>query len=258
MGSALINGICEASSFPPCNIYVSDQNRQQIEKIDDSSVHPVDTNIELVSLSDIIVLAVKPAQAFDVLREIAPYVNESKTVISIAAGLSLAKITELLPKANIRVVRAMPNINATVNAGLTAFCANSAAVGDRAVVKQIFNSVGTCIELPEAQFHTFTAIAGSGPGFIFYFAELLKKICEEKGLKGVADKIVRHLFFGSGKLLLSTESEPKDLKKMVSSPGGTTVAGLEVLRQEGYERLLRDVINASEKRSREIGEVHNE
>ncbi len=258
MGGALLAGILDTGLFPPERACAADKDALRLAGFNNLGVACEKSNKALSESSDIIILAVKPFDAPEAIGEIGPSLGEGKILISVVAGLTIKKIEKLLGNPDIPVIRAMPNINVKAGKGITAFCINRAASGYEQKAAEIFSSVGIAIQLPEDKMNTVTAIAGSGPGFIFYIAEIIKDICEKKGLSEWALEITANLLAGTGKLLLETGEEPADLKKKVSSPGGTTVAGLEVMDKKGLRATLLEAVDAAERRGSEISEADNE
>ncbi|MCX8082841.1 MAG: pyrroline-5-carboxylate reductase [bacterium] len=253
MGSILIDAIVSTGLYPPSSVYVSDVRKQNVNKIKKKFGVLSSDNRNLTEKSDIIIIAVKPNNVKDVISEIKDILTPSKVIISIAAGLSTEKIEKIIGKKAIPIIRVMPNINVKVKAGIIAYCNGRYAKKYCKIVEDIFSPLGIVLKLPERMFDTITAISGSGPGFLFYIAETIQKIAEEKHLtRKQSALIVKYLFYGSAKMLFDTGIEPAILKSMVTSPGGTTLAGLEVFEKEKFPSLLKRVIERAEKRSKEL------
>lgn len=254
MGKSLAEGISE--KFNKKYIIVSDKDKKKLDIAKKLKFNSAE-NALLAKSSDIIILAVKPSIVESVIEEIKPFINGKKLLISIAAGVPLKKIEKKIEK-KIPVIRVMPNINVKVKAGIIAYCKGKYAKGEKydRLVEEIFSPVGIILKLPENKFDTITAISGSGPGFIFYIAEILQKICEKKGIKGKrAISLIKTLFYGSGKMLFENDQSPKELKDMVCSPKGTTIAGIEVFEKNNFPILLEKVINKSERRSKQLSKT---
>jgi pyrroline-5-carboxylate reductase len=217
-------------------------------------------NAETLRRSDVIVLAVKPGSvpaALAELRAAAPAELERALWISIAAGVPLAVLEAgLSPRA--RVVRAMPNTPALVRAGATGLVGNAAArPEDRALARALFESVGVAWEAPvEAQLDAVTGVSGSGPAYLFAFLEALIEAGAAVGLPaGVAEQLAKHTVFGAAKLALESERSPAELRRQVSSPGGTTLAGLARLEAGGFARAIAEAVAAATHRAGELGEA---
>ncbi len=205
---------------------------------------------------DIIFLAVKPQQMSEAIKVFSG-INFSKTLfISIAAGLSFdwfqSKLTE-----DIKLVRAMPNLPASVGFGVTGYCkTNNVNEIELIDVQDLLNAFGKAVYLESETFiDVVTAISGSGPAYVFYFAEVLFKIGLNLGLsKKNAKALATETIIGSARLLEMSNIDPKVLKENVTSPGGTTEAGLEILASKDYGLydLLKNTVNAAKKRAKDL------
>ncbi len=215
-------------------------------------------NAEAVSASDVVVLAIKPDVVDDVLKALgAPGSHdlERPLWISIAAGIGIADIESRLP-AGARVVRAMPNTPALTRCGATAFAANPAATPrDRAAALGLFESVGYAWEAPnEGLLDAVTGLSGSGPAYVFLFLEALGDAGVRAGLpRDAAYQLAFHTVRGAAQLAIESGRHPAALKDQVTSPGGTTIAGLERLEAGGVRAALHEAVAAATRRSRELG-----
>jgi len=213
-------------------------------------------NDALVSASDVVVLAVKPgvvAQALADLRDDRDR-GSGPLWISIAAGIPLARLAAPLP-AGARIVRAMPNTPALVRAGATGLARNEATTdADLAVARALFESVGEVWEAPEeALIDAVTGLSGSGPAYLFLLLEALCAAGEQVGLpRDAAAKLALQTTFGAAKLALESADDPAALRERVSSPGGTTLAGLAELEAGGFRQLVANAVRAATARSREL------
>jgi pyrroline-5-carboxylate reductase len=215
-------------------------------------------NRELVAQSDLVVLAVKPSQVTTVLRELGGPGNASLTRplwVSIAAGVSLSSLAENLPP-DARLVRSMPNTPALVGEGATAFVANPEATeADRAAARVLFESVGTAWEAPsEGLLDAVTGLSGSGPAYVFAFLEALGDAGVHMGLpRDASYALATQTVLGAARLALESGRHPAELREQVTSPGGTTIAGLERLEAAGFRSAIHDAVEAATRRSRELG-----
>ncbi|MCS7180043.1 MAG: pyrroline-5-carboxylate reductase [bacterium] len=249
MGSSILDGILEKKVIRKDNIFVFDIDKKKIRNL---SVNILKSNREISEFSDIIIVAVKPKDAKNVFEEIKENLNSKKLIISIMAGIKIKNIEKIVGE-NIPIVRVMPNLNVKVKSGIIVYCYNKYGKKYEGFIKKIFLPIGIVIKMPEDKFDTITAICGSGPGFLFYIAEEFEKICIEKGISSqISNDLVSTLFFGTGKMLFETKIEPQKLKEMVSSPGGTTIAGLNIFEKEKFGYILRKAIEAAEERSKEL------
>lgn len=248
MGSVLAEGIISAGRY---RLYVSDVKREKLKKPVKLGAQPA-SNTELAENSDVIILAVKPDKVVETIEEIKSFLTPSKILISIAAGISTAAI-EKVSGGKTSVVRLMPNVNVRVKAGLLPYCTGRYAAGCGKLTEQIFSPLGIVFKLPEKKFDSVTAISGSGPGFLFYIAENISAVCRRKGFTDKQSRaITAYLLYGAGKMLVETGLAPETLKQTVTSPGGTTLAGLNVFKQKNFPHILKKVIDSAEKRSREL------
>lgn len=221
-------------------------------------IQTFESNPDLVARSDVVVLAVKPAVAPRVLAEIsaaAPGAAGAPLWVSIAAGVALASLEGSLPEGT-RVVRAMPNTPALVGSGATAWVANPAAtVADRAATATLFEAVGLAWEAPhEALLDAVTGLSGSGPAYVLVFLEALGDAGVRMGLpREAAYRLAFQTVLGTARLALETGRHPAALKDQVTSPGGTTIAGLERLEALGLRAAVHAAVEAATQRSRELG-----
>jgi pyrroline-5-carboxylate reductase len=217
-------------------------------------------NAVVLESSDIVVLAVKPGIVAPVLEELAASTRSDCTRplwISIAAGIPLSALEAPLGEAA-RVVRAMPNTPALVGAGATALASNAATTAeDRALARQLFESVGSVWEAPaEPLLDAVTGLSGSGPAFVLVFLEALGEAGVKVGLpREAASKLALQTLLGTARLALESGEEPAALREQVTSPGGTTLAGLERLEAAGLRAAVHAAVEAATRRSRELGKV---
>lgn len=212
-----------------------------------------------VGLADcrIIVLAVKPQVMGKVLAQNLQYFSSEQLVISIAAGISLDFLESALGGRGCRLVRVMPNTPALVMEGASALCGGFRATpGDLDAARLIFDAVGSSVVLSEAEMDAVTGLSGSGPAYVFSFIEALIDSGVKVGLaRAVAEKLVLQTVLGSVRLALSTGAHPAALRAMVTSPGGTTIAGLHELERAGFQGIIMDAVAAATERSRELGRL---
>ncbi len=215
-------------------------------------------NARVARNSDVVVLAVKPGAVAAVLADLkrnAPHAIGRVLWVSIAAGVPLA-VLEAGLGAPARIVRAMPNTPALVRAGATGFFGNSATSGeDREAARVLFESVGVAWEAPaEAQLDAVTGLSGSGPAYLFAFLEALIEAGASAGLpREAAALLARQTVYGAAKLALESERSPAELRQQVSSPGGTTLAGLARLEALGFQEALGEAVRAATRRAAELG-----
>jgi pyrroline-5-carboxylate reductase len=259
MAEALAGGLI-AAGVPPASIQVSDVAAERRNTLEAAlGVRSSESNAEVARRCEIVVLAVKPAMVEPVLlalRESDPADLLAPLWISIAAGTPIAKLEGALPS-GARIVRAMPNTPALVRAGATAICGNHAATRDDiAAAAALFDSVGIHWEAPrEELLDPVTGLSGSGPAYLFRFLEALTTAGERVGLPAdAAARLATQTVFGAAKLALESEDSPARLREKVSSPGGTTLAGLARLEAEGFPEAVFAAVDAATRRARELGE----
>src|SRR5581483_2494138 len=214
------------------------------------------SNLDVVRASEIVVLSVKPQILPSVLDEVSKHLQPHALVISIAAGTPVAAIEQRLP-AGTRVVRTMPNTPALVGAGATAIAGGQHAKDDDLEATQrIFDAVGKTVVLDESQLDAVTGLSGSGPAYVFLIIEALSDAGVKMGLSRYnAQALAAQTVLGSAKLLLETNEHPGRLKDMVTSPGGTAIAGIATLEAGGLRTTLINAVEAATRRSRELGEL---
>lgn len=260
MAGALIDGLLRAGACAPSEVMAMDVRAPRLEEL--ASRHGIPTSRDLgeaTAWADVVVLATKP-QVFDrVLPAVGAAVREDALVVSIAAGVSIAAIEARIP-AGTRVVRTMPNTPALVDAGATAIAAGThAAEEDVALVKRVFDSVGVTVVLDEYLLDAVTGLSGSGPAYIFLIIEALADAGVKVGLhRDSAQLLAAQTVLGSAKLLLETGEHPGRLKDMVTSPGGTAIAGLHTLEAGGLRTTLINAVESAAKRSHELGVLLDE
>ncbi|MBI5102458.1 MAG: pyrroline-5-carboxylate reductase [Nitrospirae bacterium] len=255
MAEALIKGIKDQSggALGSMDIFVSDPSsdrRLLLEK--NYGVRTTASNTEVAAACDIIILAVKPQNMDAVLGEIAGLVDGSKTVVSIAAGITLSFLASKLKTD--RLIRVMPNTPALVQEGMSVLSVCDCFAGkEMDTVRSIFMSVGTVLTLPEKYMDSVTALSGSGPGFMAFFVEALTEGGEKMGLSGSdASELAVQTFIGTAKLL-STGMSPEKLRRMVTSPGGTTEAGLKTFSERDFFGVVEDALRSARARAEELG-----
>jgi pyrroline-5-carboxylate reductase len=255
MSGALIKGLLHAKVMAPEAILASDAKGGRLEQL--HATHGIRTttdNHALVKDCDVIVLGVKPQVIDKVLTEVGADVRPDQLVISVAAGVPLEALEARLP-AGARVVRSMPNTPATVQAGATAIAAGThASEDDLRVSRELFEAVGRVVVLDEGLLDAVTGLSGSGPAYVMLIIEALADGGVKVGLhRDTALLLAAQTVFGSAQLLLETGEHPGRLKDMVTSPGGTAIAGLHTLESGALRKTLIDAVEVASKRAAELG-----
>jgi pyrroline-5-carboxylate reductase len=210
---------------------------------------------DLPAPASVIVIAVKPGLVEKLMPELEPLIGEGSVVLSIAAGRTLAALARALP-AGTAVVRAMPNVAASVGRSMTVACANSAVSREQALASNmLLEAVGDVMWIEdESLFDAITAVSGSGPAYVFLLAECLEDAGRAAGLDAeLARQLARATVEGAGELLQRSDLSPRELREKVTSPQGVTAAALEILMgEEAVKDLLTRAVAAAAKRSREL------
>ena len=256
MGEALIKGLLAAKLVPADAIFATDVRPERLKELDRQyGIQVSSDNAELVRRADIVILAVKPQIMDAVAAEIAPGVTRRKLLISIAAGVSTDKIRARLHKDS-RLIRVMPNTPALVLEGVTAIAkADGLEPGDLDIAREIFGAVGRVVVLGEELLDAVTGLSGSGPAYVAVVIESLADGGVRMGLdRATAMTLATQTVLGAAKLLLETGLHPGALKDMVSSPGGTTIAGIAALEEGGLRTTFIKAVERATQRSRELGQ----
>ncbi|MEI6084152.1 MAG: pyrroline-5-carboxylate reductase [Verrucomicrobiota bacterium] len=252
MAEALIRGLLVNKLLQPRQIIVTDVRADRLEFLQQSfNIRTSQDNAATVREADIIVLAVKPQQMSAVLTGLRP--TPAGLFISIAAGITSARIEKELGGAA-RVIRVMPNTPALVGAGAAALAkGQGASLEDLQLAETILKAVGITVRVEENLIDAVTALSGSGPAYVFLAAEAMIKAGIEQGLApDVARKLTIHTVLGSALLLAQGNEEPAELRRKVTSPGGTTEAAVKVLADRKFVEMFSEAIAAAARRSKEL------
>ncbi len=258
MGEALISGLVLSKAAKPENIICSDIAQDLLDEIQTKyKISTTTDNIEVAEKSDIVIYATKPQILGSVLKETASALDQSKLIISIAAGVPLAAIAAGLQK-ELRLIRVMPNICAFVKESATAIAAGEFVLKDDvALARAIFDSVGKTVFIQEnVLMDAFTGLSGSGPAYIFTIVDAMADGGVKMGLsRKDALFLSTQTVLGAAKLLMESKEHPGQLKDRVASPGGTAIAGIHTLEQGGLRTTMINAVESATKRSKELGEM---
>lgn len=255
MAEALVRGLLHSKVKSPDQVEVSDVKAERLAHL--AKAHGVKTtqdNHALVRACEVVVLSVKPQVVDKVLGAIGADITPDHLVISVAAGVPIAALEARLPP-NTRVIRTMPNTPATALAGATAIAAGTHATEeDVATARALFEATGRVVVLDESLLDAVTGLSGSGPAYVMLIIEALADGGVKVGLhRDTALLLAAQTVYGSAKLLLETGEHPGRLKDMVTSPGGTAIAGLHTLESGALRKTLIDAVEAATKRAGELG-----
>lgn len=252
MAQAIAGGAIQRGVLNAKEIIASDPSDTNRSVFADWGCTTTDSNTGVVKQANQLLLAVKP----QIFPQVAPQLvdaPEDQVLISIMAGLSSEKIASLIGEA-CRVVRVMPNTPAMVGEGMAGIALGSGAkLGDDDLAKQLFAAVGKVVELEEPMIDAINAISGSGPAYLFYLAEAMEKAAHDLGLGEHTRQIVAQTLMGSGKLLAESGEDPAELRRKVTSPGGTTLAASNHMDAKQVQHAIVDAIQAAFARAKELG-----
>ncbi len=255
MAGALIEGSLRAGAIAKEALWASDVRDERLAEL--ARAHGVRTtrdNVELLAACDVVVLAVKPQVVDRVLPVLEAKLRDDAVLVSVAAGVPVSALEARL-RAGARVVRTMPNTASIAGAGATAIARGTHATdADMQVARALFEATGRVVTLDESLLDAVTGLSGSGPAYVMLIIEALADGGVKVGLhRDTALLLAAQTVFGSAKLLLDTGMHPGALKDMVTSPGGTAIAGLHTLEAGGLRRTLMDAVEAATRRADELG-----
>jgi pyrroline-5-carboxylate reductase len=256
MATALARGWVARGLLEPAQILASAPGETSRRKFAEAVAAPVThSNTEVVESAEVLVLGIKPQVMPHVLDEIRSRVTARHLVLSVAAGVSLRQLQEGLG-ADCRCVRVMPNTPCLVGESASGYCpADTASPEDVALVDRLLNAVGKAVRVPESLLDAVTGLSGSGPAYIAVIIEALADGGVLMGLpRDVALLLAAQTVFGAAKMIAGGECHPGVLKDMVSSPGGTTIAGLHALERGNLRGTLIQCVEAATKRAKELGQ----
>jgi pyrroline-5-carboxylate reductase len=257
MAGALIRGLVGTGTVSAEQIIAADPDAARLGALaSELGVRITTQNAEAVAEANVIVLATKPQVFAHVLPGVSAAFDPGALLISIAAGISTRVIERAFPSGS-RVVRCMPNTPALVGAGATAIAAGTNATeADLDLTELLFRSVGIALRVPEDQIDAVTGLSGSGPAYVFAMVEALRDAGASEGLpEDTALQLASQTVFGAARLLLEEGEAPEILRARVTSPGGTTQAGLDALAAADFAAVVRAAVRAATLRSVELGEI---
>jgi pyrroline-5-carboxylate reductase len=256
MATALARGFIRAGLVTAGDVIASDPSeaaRASFAK--EVGAKTTASNPEVAKFADVLVLAVKPDQVGGVLADIRDCFTPKHCLISIAAGVPLAKLEAGLGT-GVRLIRVMPNTPALVGASATGFAlGQSALLEDGELAQKLFSAVGLCFQVKESLLDAVTGLSGSGPAYAYLFIEGLSDGGVAAGLpREIATRLAAQMVLGSAKMVLETGLHPGVLKDMVTSPGGTTIEGIHELEKNGMRGALISAVRAAADKSKRLGQ----
>ena len=257
MGKAIAGGALSSKAVDKDNLYIKDYSAEATKAAADHlNAHACASMAELIEKTDTIILGVKPQTLLGVLDEISQSgADTSHTLfISIVAGATLSTIEQQLP-GHSRVIRTMPNTPTMVGEGMIAYTLSAACQdGDEATLQSLLESSASLTQVPENLMDAVTGLSGSGPAYVYTFIESLADGALKQGIpKAQALELAAKTVLGSAKMVIQSELHPSVLRDQVTSPGGTTIAGLAELEAQGFRNATIKAVEAATKRSKELG-----
>jgi pyrroline-5-carboxylate reductase len=256
MATALARGFVRAEIVAPTAIIASDPSQAARDALarEIPGVNLASDNRAIAKSADVVLLAVKPQQMSVALLEIKESIGPGTLVVSIAAGIPLGRLAAELPTGQ-RIVRVMPNTPCLIGRGASAYSLGlHATAEDGALVAELLSSVGAAFEVPEPMLDAVTGLSGSGPAFVYSMIEALTEGGAAVGLPPqLAAELSARTVVGAAEMVLQTGESPAVLRDRVTSPGGTTQAGLAVLAEHGFAEAIVEAVRAATRRSAELG-----
>ena len=255
MASAMIGGMLKAGEVKAEDLLGSDKSEQMRAAAAQSfGMEVLEDNALVAEKADILFLAVKPIFFPDIMNDIREKVRKTTVVVSIAAGQTVQNIEDGLQSKTAKIIRLMPNTPALVGEGCTAICNNENVTKEELeIVKRLLLTFGKAEELPERLFDAFIGISGSSPAYVFMFIEAMADAAVNAGMpRNLAYTFASQAVLGSAKMVMETGKHPGELKDMVCSPGGTTIAAVKVLEEMGFRGAVIDAVDACVEKSRNL------
>jgi pyrroline-5-carboxylate reductase len=255
MGQAILGGLIASGQVLPGNIWVYTPSPDKVQALHDKyGINAAQSAQEVAQIADIVFGAVKPNVMLKVLGEVNSSLNKDTVVISIAAGVTLDSLAKALGHDR-KIIRAMPNTPALVNAGMTSITPNALVTSeDIADAVNIFRSFGLAEVVSETMIHPVVGVSGSAPAYVFMFIEAMADAAVLGGMpRKQAYQFAAQAVMGSAKMVLETGKHPGELKDMVCSPGGTTIEAVKVLEEKGFRAAVMEAMVKCMEKSEHLG-----
>lgn len=253
MSSAMIRGLIKKNVYSPGRICFYDLDQKKAENLaNETGAVRMDSNIQLVKESQMVVLGIKPSVLLTILGDIGEYCTHDVPVISVAASVNIATIRAFLPLAPI--IRAMPNTPSLIGEGMTAFCLGPHTSREHEdMAERVFQGIGQAIRVEEPMMDAVTGLSGGGPAYCFVFMEAMADAGVHAGLpRKAAVALAAQTLVGAARMVQQTGDHPGALKDMVTSPGGTTIEGLRVLEQKSFRGSVIAAVLAAVERAKSL------
>lgn len=259
IGRALIGGLLKGHDIEPGQIRASRRSEAALADLSEQfpGILTTTDNTEAVKNATIVVLAVKPQMALEVIREIKDFVTEKTLIISVLAGVTTQTLQEKFER-DLPVVRTMPNTPALVDEGATGICSGAfASQEDISNVRAVFEAVGTVEVVPEYLMDVVTGLSGSGPAYIYMIIEALTDAGVKQGMpRPIAARLSAQTVYGAAKLVIETGKHPAILRDEVTTPGGTTISAIAELESHGLRTMLINAVATATERSKELSKLN--
>ena len=259
MAEAMVKGFLQSGVRGKDDVVIMDPAQARRDVMSSTygvTCFPAEKTDECIKGAAVVIVAVKPQYLEPALAGIAPHVGSDALVVSIVAGSSLARLSGLLPSAR-RFIRVMPNTPCLVGEAASAFCLGDHATrDDAALVRTLMGSVGEIVEVPERQIDAVTGLSGSGPAYVYMLIEAMSDGGVAAGLpRPIATKLAAKTVCGAAKMVLDTGKHPGELKDQVTSPAGTTIAGVRSLESNKMRSAVIEAVLAAANRANELSRL---
>lgn len=254
MGQALVKGFIRGGVHKPDDIYIYDKDQEKVLAFAKNTGCRYFPDLKsAIELADTVLLAVKPQGMDDVVLEVNKYISSDAFIISIAAGITITHLRKLMGGTNSAIARVMPNTPALVGQGASAICFSKTSFEQEKYCVSLLESCGVVVIVSEEQMDAVTGISGSGPAYGMLFIEAMAQAGTELGLSPQDSLLLSAATLkGAAALILETGVSPKELTNRVCSPGGTTIEAVKSLERNEFNRIIKEAVNASAKRSEEL------
>lgn len=256
MAESIIAGIVNEKHLHPEQIFVTNKNnKERLERLKERYQVQCTTDRQTaITDADMIVLSMKPHDLTNAIEEINEYIKPNQVVVTVLAGISMEYISSIIG-ADVPVVRAMPNTSASIGYSATAISRDDTVTDQQLEeIESLFNTIGTTTIIDEKDMHTVTGLSGSGPAYIYYLAEAMEEAAVNSGLdEKVAKQLIMQTITGAGEMLKRSGEPAEVLRKNITSPNGTTQAGLETLNDLNFQKAIKECVISARERSIELG-----
>ncbi|MCJ7839387.1 pyrroline-5-carboxylate reductase [Lederbergia sp. NSJ-179] len=261
MAEAIFSGLLNKQICSKHDLYVMNRTSQtRLENL--KNIYGIQTTYhysQFMQQSDMVILAVKPKNAGEVLEQLQPYITRKTFIVSVMAGISIEYMAHKL-KTDCAIARVMPNTSASVGKSATALAFNAfVSLDQQQLLQTIFTAIGSTVVVKENQLDAITGLSGSGPAYFYYIVEAMEKTAEKMGVeKEIAHQLIIQTLAGAAKMLEESGKEAAELRKHVTSPGGTTEAGLKILQEREVSQAVTDCILAAATQSEKLAALYSQ